>query len=123
MAVAVELRHPRWFEGEAADSTLEWLESRGIGFVCVDGPTGPEGPTPVVAATAEVAVVRFRGRRAVEGEPWTWPYRYSDDELGAWVPAVAELASGADEVHCILDNCWRSDGVDNAATLVRLLAA
>jgi uncharacterized protein YecE (DUF72 family) len=123
MQVAVELSHARWFEGETADSTLEWLESRGLGFVCVDGPPDPAGHRPVVAATSDVAVVRFRGRRAVEGERWSWPYRYSDDELAGWVPTVSELAAGAGEVHCIMDNCWRSDGVDNAATLLRLIAA
>lgn len=120
--LAVELRHPRWFEGEAADGTLEWLEDHGLGFVCVDGPEALDR-RPVVAATSEVAVVRFRGRRRVEGEPWTWPYRYSDDELAGWVPAVRELASSTSETHLLLDNTWRGDAVANAGTLLRLLAA
>lgn len=121
--LAVELRHPRWFEGGACEETLEWLEARGLGFVCVDGPPQPSGAQPVVAATSEVAVVRFRGRRSVEGEPWSWPYRYSDEELTGWAPAVRDLASSAPDVHVIFDNCWRSDAVDNAAALQELLRA
>ncbi|MCU4183822.1 DUF72 domain-containing protein [Acidiferrimicrobium sp. IK] len=121
-AVAVELHNPKWFAGDACDATLEWLEARGIGFVCVDGPPDPAGERhPVVAATSDTAVVRFCGRRAVEGEPWSSPYRYADEELAGWVPAVRDLATSAREVHLILDNCWRSDAVDNAATLLRLL--
>lgn len=121
--VAVELPEERWFGGDTTDDTLEWLEARGIGLVCVDGPPRPElppGPS-VVAATSEVAVVRFRGRRQVEGESWTWPYRYDRRELAGWVPAVHDLAASGSEVHLLLDNCHRGDAVDNARTLQDLL--
>jgi uncharacterized protein YecE (DUF72 family) len=122
LQLAVELRSPKWFEGEGADETLEWLEERGIGFVCVDGPaTGERAVPPVVAATSDVAVVRFCGRRAVEGEPWTWPYRYERGELAEWLPSVAALAASSREVHLLLDNCHGSDAVDNALTLLDLM--
>jgi uncharacterized protein YecE (DUF72 family) len=124
LSVAVELHHPRWFEGDQADVTFERLEERGIGFVCVDGPDTPEGPgIRALAATSDTALVRFRGRRRVEGEPWTSPYRYDDAELAAWVPRVVDLAGGASEVHLLLDNCSDTDAVDNARTLLELLAA
>jgi uncharacterized protein YecE (DUF72 family) len=183
--VAVEMNNERWFEGDTCDHTLALLEGLGLCFVCHDRP----GPArPVVAATADVAFVRFPGRSphtwdgprpgapnaglaeggagphgADEGgaaaeveaevngevgggldlgedggvgtdsgqgssaheapEPavaW-WSYRYSEAELAAWVPAVQDLASGTSEVHLIMDNCWRADAVDNAATLLQLL--
>ena len=120
--MAVELHSPKWFEGDGCETTLEFLEDHDLALVCIDGP--PEGPRavpPVVAATSDLAVVRFTGRRAVAGEPWTWPYRYGEEELAAWVPRIADLASSAGEVHVLMDNCWRSDGVDNATTLLRLL--
>jgi len=121
--VAVELTSPRWFEDDACDTTLEWLEGAGIGFVCIDGPAnGPRATPPVVATTSDLALVRFRGRRYQEGEPWTWPYRYSDAELAGWVPRIRELATASAEVHVLMDNTWRSDAVDNARTLARLLA-
>jgi uncharacterized protein YecE (DUF72 family) len=75
----------------------------------------------VVAATSDVAIVRFAGRRAVPDEPWTWPYRYGTDELAAWVPRVRELAASAREVHLLMDNGWRSDAVDNAEELLALV--
>ena len=70
--LAVELRSPKWFEGDACEGTLEWLEDRGLSLVCVDGPAdGPLASPRVAAATADVAVVRFRRaprgrRRAVD---------------------------------------------------------
>jgi uncharacterized protein YecE (DUF72 family) len=72
----------------------------------------------VVAATQDLALVRFPGRAF---GPGPWRYRYSQDELASWVPAVRDLASGAKELHLIMDNCWRTDAVDNAASLLELL--
>ena len=77
----------------------------------------------VAAATADLAVVRFVGRREVDGDPWTAPYRYADDELREWVPRLAGLLASAPEVHVLMDNCWGSDAVDNAAQLAHHLRA
>ena len=124
VALAVEFRSAKWLDGDACDPTLEWLEDHGLGFVCVDGPTeGPRAMPAVTAVTSDLAVVRFVGRRSFEGEPWAWPYRYTGRELQEWVPRVAALASSAAEVHVVMDNCWRSDAVDNAALLAGLLDA
>jgi uncharacterized protein YecE (DUF72 family) len=120
--LAVELRSAKWFEGDACEGTLEWLEDRGLSIVCVDGPSSGLRATPgVAAATADPAVVRFVGRREVEGETWTAPYRYRDQELAEWVPRLVELAGSVSEVHVLMDNCWGSDAVDNATQLARLL--
>lgn len=122
--LAVELRHHRFYDGDACNDTLDRLEAMDLGYICVDGPPDPDGrAAPVVAATSSAAVVRFRGRRATEGEPWSWPYRYRDDELAGWVPGLGDLASSAGDLHVVMDNCWRSDAVDNAATLIDLLTA
>ena len=89
LQTAIELRSAKWFAEDRADETLEWLEDHGVGFVCVDGPgTGERAVPAVVAATTDTAIVRFSGRRAVEGEPWTWPYRYGRDELASWLPST-----------------------------------
>jgi uncharacterized protein YecE (DUF72 family) len=122
--VAVELRCPKWFDGDTCEETLEWLEGHDLGFVCLDGPeSGARAVPGVVAATTDVAVVRFVGRRSEDGEPWTWPYRYGDPELAGWVPRLAQLAASSAEVHVIMDNCWRSDAVDNALGLATMLQA
>lgn len=120
--LAVEFRSPKWLEGDACEPTLEWLEEHRLAFVCIDGPAqGPRALPAVSAVTSDVAVVRFVGRRHSEDEPWTWPYRYSPDELSQWVPRLFDLASSAGAVHVLMDNSWRSDAVDNAADLSELL--
>jgi uncharacterized protein YecE (DUF72 family) len=121
--VAVELRSTKWLDGSVCDDTLEWLEAQDMAFVCIDGPdSGPRAVPPVVAATADVALVRFVGRRQREDDPWTWPYRYSRSELEEWVAKVGELAASAREVHLIMDNCWQGDAVQNALCLASLLS-
>jgi uncharacterized protein YecE (DUF72 family) len=120
--VAVEFRSPKWLAGDVCDDTLEWLEGNDLAFVCTDGPKdGPRSLPLVVAATSEVAVVRFHGRRQDPEDPWPWPYRYPETELAEWVPRVRELASGSQEVHLLMDNTWQGDAVHNALTLARLL--
>jgi uncharacterized protein YecE (DUF72 family) len=122
--VAVELRSPKWFSGDDCEPTLEWLEDHDLAYVSVDGPSaGVRAGSGVVAATADVAVVRFIGRRSVEGEPWTSPYRYSTEELSAWVDRVHALASSCPEVHVLMDNCWGADAVDNARELAVLVGS
>jgi uncharacterized protein YecE (DUF72 family) len=122
--LAVELRSPKWFEGDACEGTLEWLEERGLSLVCVDGPrSGWRSSPAVTAATADVAVVRFVGRRGTDDDPWPTPYRYTESELGEWVSRLEALASSAGEVHVLMDNCWGSDAVDNAAELAGLFRA
>ena len=125
--VAVELRSPKWLAGDADgahESQMEWLEDHGLAYVCVDGPdAGPRAGCGMVAATSDVAVVRFIGRRQVDDEPWTAPYRYSRSELGTWVGRIRQLASSSQEVHVLMDNCWGSDAVDNALELARLVAS
>jgi uncharacterized protein YecE (DUF72 family) len=114
--VAVELTNGRWFEGHVCDETLELLEELGFTLVCLAGPW-PGQAAPVVAATSQLAFLRFVPPAGVP------PYRFSDDELAAWLPAIGELASSSEELHVVMDNCWRSDAVDNAATLLALYGA
>ena len=128
LRVAVELGNYRWFDGDACETTLAFLEEVGLCFVCRDRP-GPD--RPVVAATGDVALVRLAGRAkwweasdidlTAPGEEAPWRYRYSDEELAGWLPAIADLASGTSEVHLLLDNGWRADAVDNASTLLEML--
>lgn len=120
--LAVELRSPKWVEGDACEQTLEWLEEHGLAYVCSDGPAGgPRSLPPVAAATSDLAVVRFVGRRLSETDPWTYPYRYNADELNAWVPKLLSLAESAPRVHVVMDNTWGSDAVDNALELAEML--
>jgi len=124
--LAVEFRSPKWTDAGAeegrCDDTLAFLEDHDLAFVCTDDNSGRP---PVVAATSELAMVRFVGRRPPPDDPeippWPWPYRYPDEELAGWRRGVEELASSSRAVHLLFANCWRDDAVDNALSLARLL--
>jgi uncharacterized protein YecE (DUF72 family) len=126
--LCVEFRNGRWLAGDECESTFELLESLGVTFVCVDEPAGfPSSVPPVVAATADLAVVRFHGRNEETWEAYVpsaaerFRYRYRREELEEWVPKVRELAASAREVHLLMNNCYRDYAVDNAAELAALL--
>lgn len=126
LPAVAELAHPRWLDGRTCEETLGFLEDIGLGFVCVD--RAPDEGRPVVAATGDVALVRFPGRNPGNWEEpeleigERYAYRYTDEELAPWVPALHELAASAD-VHVVFSNTYRDDAVANAADLLRLLAA
>jgi uncharacterized protein YecE (DUF72 family) len=118
--LAVEFRSGKWVDAANCEDTFSFLEEHGLALVCVDSRwTDP----PVVAATADLSVVRFVGRREDPEDDWPWPYRYGDDELRAWVPRVQELAVSSAEVHVIFANCFRDDAVVNALRMAELLRA
>jgi len=126
--LCVEFRNGRWLAGDECESTFELLESLGVTFVCVDEPAGfPSSVPPVVAATADLAVVRFHGRNEETWEAYVpsaaerFRYRYHREELEEWVPKVRELAASAREVPLLMNNCYRDYAVDNAAELAALL--
>jgi len=124
----VELRHARWLDDDDCEGTLGLLEELGAAFVCVDEPAGFPSSVPAVqAATADVAVVRFHGRNAGTWEASTttaaerFRYRYRRDELAEWLPRLDDLASSAERLHVLMNNCWRDEAVTNATDLVDLL--
>ena len=122
-----EFRHASWFDGDNADETLAFLREHRLAYVCVDMPQGHRSSVPpVLAATADLAVVRFHGH----SDKWTskdihekFGYRYADRELRDWAPKLRELAGSAGETHVLLNNCYRDYAQTNAATLAELLDA
>ena len=126
--IAVEFRHASWMEGESAPKTLAQLERLGLAYVAVDEPQGFKSSVPpVVAATADLAVVRMHGHNT---ENWQrkgitaaerFKYLYSTEELQEWAPKVREVAGQARETHVLFNNCYRDYGVRNAKELADLL--
>ncbi|MFE9187438.1 DUF72 domain-containing protein [Micromonospora haikouensis] len=122
-----EFRHASWFAGDNRDETLGFLREHELAYVCVDMPQGHRSSVPpVLAATADLAVVRFHGHSA----RWTskdihekFGYDYSDRELRDWAPKLRSLADDAGETHVLMNNCYRDYAQRNGQRLQSLLAA
>ncbi|GLW11483.1 hypothetical protein Misp01_66110 [Microtetraspora sp. NBRC 13810] len=123
--ICVEFRNHTWMSKENQAETLDFLRSHEVPYVSVDMPQGyPTSIPPVLAATADLAVVRFHGHSA----KWTskdvherFGYLYGEEELRRWVPDLRRLAEDADTTHVLMNNCYRDHAQLNAAQLARLL--
>ena len=126
MRICVEFRNKTWMSEQNRAETLDFLRSYRVPYVCVDMPQGHASSVPpVVAATAELAVVRFHGH----SEKWTskdiydrFGYEYSQSELAQWAPKITGLAAQAGETHVLLNNCYRNYAQANARQLADLLS-
>ncbi|MEU7972204.1 DUF72 domain-containing protein [Micromonospora sp. NPDC049089] len=120
-----EFRHASWFDGDNADETLAFLREHKLPYVCVDMPQGHRSSLPpVLAATADLAVMRFHGH----SDKWTskdihekFGYHYSQRELADWAPKLRELADEAGQTHVLMNNCYKDYATTNAETLKGLL--
>jgi uncharacterized protein YecE (DUF72 family) len=126
---AVEFRNGTWFNEKNVERTMRFLEDHEIPLVMVDGPQGFKSSIPPIAATtsADLAVVRFHGRRAETWEAKGIPtverfrYLYGRDELEEWVPRIREAAAQARQTHVLMNNCYANYGSTNARELAALL--
>jgi uncharacterized protein YecE (DUF72 family) len=125
--ICVEFRNRTWMSPDNVEETLEFLSSHDVPYVCVDMPQGyPDSIPPVLAATADLAVVRFHGHST----KWTskdiherFGYVYSEQELAEWAPRIHALAEDTDTTHVVMNNCYRDYAQTNARQLIELLHA
>lgn len=97
----------------------------------VDEPQGFTGSVPTLweVTSPDLAVVRLHGGNA---ETWQkkglrsaaerFNYLYSDEELREFVGPIHSLTEHAGEVHVLFNNCYRDNGVRNAAVMRALMA-
>jgi len=124
--IAVEFRNKTWMTEDNRAESLEFLEGHGIPYVCVDMPQGFKSSIPpVVAATSDLAMIRFHGHNDAEWESGSvqrrFKYLYSKDELKKWAPKVEELADSAKQTQVLMNNCYRDYAQQNAKELAELL--
>lgn len=123
--ICVEFRNHTWMNDANRAETLDFLTSYAIPYVSVDMPQGHTSSIPpVLAATADLAVVRFHGH----SDNWSsrdiyerFGYKYSEQELAEWAPRLRALAGEADTTHVLLNNCYRDYAQVNASQLAALL--
>ena len=127
--VLIEFRNRLWVDDDrSAAETFDLLRELQFGFCCVDEPRDLKSSfPPVVAVTAPVAAVRFRGRNAEHWEDkkasmadkLNWSY--SEEELAEWLPRIEELAAGAGQVFLTINTKVDDQSVVNAALLQQVL--
>ena len=125
--VCIEFRNPTWMTEDNQAETLEFLAANKLPYVCVDMPQGyKDSIPPVLAATADLAVLRLHGH----SDKWTskdiherFGYDYSDAELKEWAPKISGLAEDAQVTHVLFNNCCGDNAQRNARQLAGLLEA
>ena len=123
--VCIEFRNHTWMTEANQKETLDFLSANHLPYVCVDMPQGHrDSIPPIVAATAELAVVRMHGH----SDQWEskniyerFGYRYSERELTGWAGKIRELAGQAEETHVLFNNCYSNYAQVNASQLADLL--
>ncbi len=124
--ICVEFRNRTWLSEENSAETLDFLTSYAVPYVCVDMPQGfPSSVPPVLAATADLAVVRFHGHNDDGWESGDiyrrFGYLYSEAELAEWAPKIESLAETAATTQVLLNNCYRNYAQVNARQFADLL--
>ena len=125
--LCVEFRNRTWMTPDNQRETLQFLSEHKLPYVSVDMPQGyPSSIPPVLAATADLAVVRFHGHSS----EWTsndihkrFGYRYNQEELTDWAQKIRALADGTDNTNVLFNNCYRDYAQVNAVQLNDLLAS
>jgi uncharacterized protein YecE (DUF72 family) len=125
--VCIEFRNRTWMTPGNQKETLDFLSEHHVPYVCVDMPQGyPSSIPPVLAATADLAVIRLHGH----SEKWEskdiherFGYRYTDTELSEWAPKIRDLAGRAAATHVLFNNCYRDYAQVNAQQLTELLGS
>src|SRR5580700_5834211 len=122
--VCIEFRNRTWMTPDNQQETLKFLSDHDLPYVSVDMPQGhPDSIPPVLAATADLAVIRLHGH----SQKWTskdiherFGYRYSDAELSEWAPRISTLAGLADRTSVLFNNCYSDYAQVNAQQLATL---
>jgi uncharacterized protein YecE (DUF72 family) len=128
-ALAVEFRQPSWMTEDHRLETLRFLREHNISYTSVDEPQGTAASVPpIAAATSDLAVVRFHGRRQDTwdkrnvGVEERFKHLYEESELGEWLPKFEALTQETRECHALMNNCYADYGVRNASMLAAMAA-
>ncbi len=130
LPAAVEFRHRDWLGARWRNDVLRALRELELSYVIVDAPPGlPSSmPAEIEVPTSNLAVLRLHGRRVETWEQRGVPvlerfrYLYDRTELASWITRLHEIASRAERVHVVFNNCYANYGTTNARELAGLLA-
>jgi uncharacterized protein YecE (DUF72 family) len=106
---AVEFRNLSWMR----DETWRLLREYEVAYTIVDEPLLP----PEMHFTADFAYFRWHG----QGERLWFDYRYSKEELDAWIPKVQEAAKLVKKVYGYFNNHYHGYAPENCLHLIEKL--
>ncbi len=119
--LVVEFGCADWLTPRAA----KHLAAQRLALACVDGGMSLNDRT-FYCATADVAYVRFQGRRQSrwlqEDGSGRHDYLYSRAELAAALPEIRRLEQESERVLVVMNNHWRGQATINARMMLELLS-
>jgi uncharacterized protein YecE (DUF72 family) len=130
LQLALEFRNKSWFGAKTRDTVLAFEREHDLAHVVVDEPQGFASSVPQVWETTSprLAVFRLHGRNR---ETWEkkglasaaerFNYLYTAEELQALAQPVKALASKAERVHVLFNNCHGDKAQRNAAQFRKML--
>jgi len=125
LRICVEFRDHTWLDEANRAETLDFLTRHDLPYVGVDMPQGHASSVPpVLAATSDLAVVRFHGHstRWESGNvDDRFAYLYGEEELRGWARRLEALAAGAAMTHVVFNNCCGDHAQRNAERMAALL--
>ncbi|RYM05669.1 DUF72 domain-containing protein [Sporolactobacillus sp. THM7-7] len=127
--VALEFRHPSWFQELMRQRTLGFAEREGWIYTVCDEPQTEIGSIPIVlAGWGDKVLVRLHGRNIAgwlnHGPNWRKVrclYRYNRKELEEWKARLIDLEKKAKNVYVLFNNNSGGDAADNAKQMVGML--
>lgn len=130
--IAVEFRHPSWFNLDFESETLKFLSNYDFIHVVIDQPQTPYNSVPFVPAVTnpKQAFLRLHGRNYEgwlgEDDTKDWRkfrtlYNYSNEELNSLKATTLSLANQSENVMVIFNNNSGGHAADNAKQLQLLL--
>jgi uncharacterized protein YecE (DUF72 family) len=128
--LAVEFRNKSWFGERTRHEVLAFEREHRLTHVAVDEPQGFANSIPQVweVTCPDLAVVRLHGRnrdtwarKGLATSAERFNYLYTQTELEELAGPVTRLASDAQRVHVIFNNCHEDKAQRNGAQFGRLL--
>lgn len=122
LPTVIEFRNVDWVN----EDTFGLLRELNFGFCSVDEPHLKGLMPPVAAATSSVGYVRFHGRNAKnwwkhEESYQRYDYLYSEEELGDWIPKVADIEAQTTKTYVFFNNHYQGKSAQNARMFAQML--
>jgi uncharacterized protein YecE (DUF72 family) len=123
--ISIEFRHRSWFEEQPLAVVTAAFRQADLALTVVDEPQVGSGSAPTVPLVTcpRICLVRFHGRNTrlwyarVKRAADRFDYLYSEQELRAWTPTLADLAAQVEQLHVLFNNNAHDYAIQNAFEL------